>query len=197
MSATRTRRFLVGAVATVSSMLLAPAAVAAEHDGQPGMCSAGQPAPLMTLNAHANGTPKFVLNLETDASGVPSGVLILGRGEQRVYTDDLCNFWEHQPGQVPGGEGHDGEGHAGEAEVPEGATIAHAVGIGHLTDGTEVLVRADVRETEEGAFFRARYRALGQHEEAEGTDGGEAHEDEAWTWVPGEGWLPLDHLKIR
>jgi hypothetical protein len=189
MSARRTTTFLVGLAAAASTTLLAaPAAVAAGDNGLPGMCS-GRSDPSMTLNAHANTSMKFILNLETDAVGDPTGVLILGQGSSRVYVDDLCRFWQHIPGQVPDGEGHEGE------DVDEGATTAHAVGIGTLTDGTAVLVRADVRETEEGRFFRVRYRVMGQHGESEGAD--EGHEDEAWTTCPVEGWAPLKQLNLR
>jgi len=183
MSAGRTARILVGLVAAASTTLLAVPAAAAADDGLPGMCWAGRPAPLVTLNAHANGTPKYVLNLETDAAGDPTGVLIVGRGSQRLYVDDLCGFWQHQPGQEPG--------HGGE-EVPEGATIAHAVGIGTLRDGTRVLARTDVRETDEGMAFRVRYRPMGEHGEEE-----PGEDEESWTRVPAEGWAPLDLLKVR
>ena len=183
MSTRRMARIFSGLVAAASTTLLAaPSAVAAGDGGLPGMCSSGQPAPLTTLNAHANGTPKYLLNLETDAAGDPTGVLVVGRGADRLYVDDLCGFWQHQPGQVPG---HDGE------EVPEGATIVHAVGIGTLRDGTRVLARTDVRETDEGTSFRVRYRPMGQH--GEGEDEGE----ESWTRVPVEGWAPLDLLNLR
>lgn len=199
MSARRTTRLLVGLVAAVSTPLLAaPAAVAAGDSGQPGMCS-GRSDPLMTLNAHANGTPKFVLNLETDAAGAPEGVLILGRGASRVHVDDLCRFWQHLPGQVPEGEGHEGE------QIGEGATTAHAVGIGSLEDGTKVLVRTDVRENEEGIFFRARYRVMGMHGEDHATESGgsesegseDGHDDGSWTRIPLEGWSPLDLMNLR
>lgn len=192
MSARRTTRLLVGLAAAASTTLLAaPAAVAAGESGLPGMCS-GRSDPGMTLNAHANASTKLVLNLETDATGAPTGVLIVGQGSSRVYSDALCRFWQHVPGQVP--EGGDHEGEAGE-DVEEGATTAHAVGIGYLTDGTKVLVRADVRENEEGRFFRARYRVMGMHGESEG--GEQTHEDEAWTTVPTEGWAPLKQLNLR
>jgi hypothetical protein len=168
----------------------------------------------MVLNAHANGRPKdipkYILNLETDSSGAATGVMVVGKAAERLYVDQFCRFWQHLPGMEPGGGGHEpGEGHdPGAGHVPgdeaEGATMAHAVGIGTLRDGTRVLVRTDVRGTEEGTFFRVRYRAMGQHggEEghevtaAEGEDG-ETHKDEAWTMVPVEGWAPLDMLKLR
>jgi hypothetical protein len=195
MSAHSTTRFLVGLAAAASTALLAaPAAVAAGETGLPGMCT-GRSDPSMTLNAHANGDPKLILNLETDAAGAPDGVLVLGRGSGRVYVDDLCRFWQHLPGQVPGGEGHEDGGHEGE-DIDEGATTAHAVGIGWLTDGTKVLVRADVRENDEGRFFRARYREMGQHG-GETAAVEEGHDDEMWTRVPVEGWAPLKQLNLR
>lgn len=184
---TRMRVALVGAAATAA--LLAPAAVAKgeEAGGLPGMCT-GRSDPSTTVIAHANGAPKYVLNLETDAAGRPTGVLILGRSGDRVYVDDFCRLWQHLPGQEYGG--HE-DGH----ESLEGATTAHAVGIGTLKDGTRVLVRTDVRETDEGAFYRARYRPLGAsggHED----DGATAHDDQ-WTAVPSEGWAPLDRMDLR
>jgi hypothetical protein len=175
----------------------------AEGEQEPGMCM-GRSDAGMVLNAHATGSPKFILNLGTDAAGHPDGVLILGRGSTRLRVDDLCRFWMHMPGQEPGA-GHEGGDHGeGMEEVPEGATVAHAVGIGQLGDGTRVLVRADVRETEEGRSFRVRYRAMGQHGGEEGHDVAlaepgteEGHDDEAWTRFPVEGWAALDMLKLR
>ncbi len=192
---TRMRVALVGAAATAA--LLAPAAVAngEESAGLPGMYR-GRSDPSTTVIAHANGTPKYILNIETDAAGQPTGVLILGRSADRVYVDDFCRLWQHLPGQEYGGHG---DGH----ESLEGATTAHAVGIGTLKEGTRVLVRTDVRETDEGAVYRARYRPLGAsggHED----DGATAHDesadtahDDQWTAVPAEGWAPLDRMDVR
>jgi hypothetical protein len=186
---------LLSSAALVGAALLAaPGAGAVEGPDLPGMCL-GRSDPGMTLTAHANGTPKYILNLETDATGDPTGVLILGRSKTRVYADDLCRFWQHMPGQEPGGGmGEDAE---------EGATTAHAVGIGMLADGTRVLVRTDVRVNEEGMFFRARYRVMGQHGDESVTaaaddghdDGG--HEDDSWTRIPTEGWAPLNQFNLR
>lgn len=191
MSAQRRTRTLAGLVAAAAATaLIAPAAVAEGDmpEGQPVMCS-GRSDPSMTVTAHANGTPKYVLNLETDAVGHPTGVLVLGRFLDRVYVDDFCRFWQHLPGQEYGG-------HEGGELPPEDATTAHAVGFGSLPDGTRVLVRTDVRETDEGAVFRARYRPMGAHA---GHEDGTAttHVDEEWTAVPAEGWAPLDHLDLR
>ncbi len=183
MPARSNSRFLLGlAVAASTALLTAPTAVAAGETGLPGMCT-GRSDPLTSLTAHANGTPKYVLNLESDESGHPTGVLVLGRGPGRVYVDDFCRLWQHLPGQLPEGEGHPGE------EVDEDATTAHAVGIGSLQDGTRVLVRTDVRENDEGRAFRVRYRVMGAH--------GEDGTDEAWTRLPVEGWAPLDLFILR
>ena len=199
------------AAAAVSLTVLVPAGGAgAEGPELPGMCNGVRNAPLMVLTAHANGSPKFVLNLETDSSGAASGVMVVGKGADRLRIDQFCRFWQHLPGMEPGGGGHEpGEGHdPGDGHVPgdeaEEATIAHAVGIGALGDGTRVLVRTDVRGNEEGNFFRVRFRAMGQHggeddhdaAAAEG-DAGDTHEDEAWTMIPAEGWASLKMLKLR
>lgn len=185
---TRTRAALVGPIA--AALLLVPTAFAQGDEagtGQPGMCTGRSDASL-TVVAHAYGAPKYITNVETDPDGRPTGVLILGKSPDRLYVDDFCRLWQHLPGQEYGG--HD-EG------VPpaEGTTTAHAVGIGTLSDGTRVLVRTDVRQTEDGAFYRIRYRPLG---------GSGDHDDhltvtghEEWTAVPTEGWAPLDRLVVR
>jgi hypothetical protein len=183
-------RGLVAGVTAVGATVLSavPAATASEETGLPGMC-AGRSDPMMRMNAHAGGTPKLVLNLGTDAAGAPTGVLVAGRGADRVQSVDLCRFWQHLPGQEPG--------HGGEV-VEEGATTAHAVGMGTLQDGTSVLVRADVRATEEDTVFRVRHRPLGAHDHEEGHEGGDdGHDDDAWTMIPSEGWAPLDRLDLR
>lgn len=87
----------------------------------------------------------------------------------------------------------------GGEEAGEAIATAHAVGFGQLADGTHVLVRTDVRETDDGSFFRARYRPMGGH----GDDGGQeqaaamAQDEGAWVTVPAEGWAPLDLLNLR
>lgn len=191
MSARTTRMFVVLAAAAGATLLAAPAAGAMEEPGGlPEMCT-GRSDPSTTLNAHANGTPKYVLNLETDAAGAPTGVLVLGRSADRLYVDDFCRFWQHVPGQE-GGE------HGGGEEADEAIATAHAVGFGQLADGTRVLVRTDVRETDEGSFFRARYRPMGGHGEEGGPAPAAMAEDEGeWVTVPAEGWAPLDLLNLR
>lgn len=193
----------VAAAAAVS--IVASGAAGAAGPELPGMCNGVRNAPSMVLNAHANGgssvAGKYILNLETDASGAAEGVLIVGTGAKRLYVDQICRFWQHLPGMEPGGGGHDSsDGHV-PGEEAEGATIAHAVGIGSLRDGTRVLVRTDVRGTEEGTFFRVRYRQMGQHGGEEGHDAaaedGQTHEEESWTMIPVEGWAPLTMLKLR
>jgi len=182
------------AVAVVTTM--GTGGSAAEGPELPGMCN-GRTDSNVVVNAHANSTVKYILNVSTDAAGVPSGVLILSKGAQRVYVDEFCRVWQHLPGQEPGGGGACEEG-----DVPEGAAIVHAVGIGQLRDGTRVLVRTDARETEEGAFFRVRYREMGGHDEEHPTalahdDEGCSEEDESWTRVPSEGWAPLKLFNLR
>ena len=72
------------------------------------------------------------------------------------------------------------------------------MGIGTLADGTRVLVRTDVRENEEGRFFRVRYRVMGQHGGSTASAAvDEGHDDESWTRVPAEGWAPLNRLNLR
>lgn len=170
---------------------------AAEEPPLPGMCN-GRTDPDLVVTAHANGrpgaVPKYILNLWTDGAGVPSGTMILGRGADRVLVEAWCRTWHHLPGQpFPD---------TCEAGEQEGATNLHAVGVGTLRDGSQVLVRTDVRSNEEGMFFRVRHRPLtghdgGEHEEGEHDDGGGGCEDESWTRVPAEGWYPLDQLNAR
>lgn len=188
-----TRRPLMSALAATASLaLLATTAPAlGAEQGLPGMCM-GRSDAGMVLNAHAYGTPKYILNVETDAAGVPDGVLILSRGAERLRIDRFCRMWQHLPGQEPGG-GMGGGGH----EMPEeGATIAHVLGLGQSTDGTGILVRTDVRTVEEGSSFRVWYRPMGQHAQGEDLAAEEPHE-EAWVKYPAEGWLPLDLLNLR
>lgn len=161
-------------------------------EGTPSMC-AGRTDPSLTLTAHSTGASKFILNLATDAAGVPTGVLIVGRQGDRIEVTSFCRLWQHVPGQEPDGAGED---------IDESATTAHAVGIGELRDGTRVLVRTDVRENDEGAFFRLRYRVMGAHggeEGSPGTGGGSGHDegDDSWVRMPSEGWAPLDQFRLR
>lgn len=192
MSARTTMKSLVALAAAAGvTALAAPAAGAIEEPGgQPAMCT-GRSDPLTTLNAHANGTPKYVINLQTDAVGSPTGVLVLGRAADRLYVDQFCRFWQHVPGQEAGG-------HSGGEEADEAIATAHAVGFGQLVDGTRVLVRTDVRETDEGYFFRARYRPMGGHGEDAASAPAAMTEDEGeWVTVPAEGWAPLDGMNLR
>lgn len=183
--------------------LLGASGIGAEGSTVPGMCK-GRSDANVVLNAHAQN-PKFILNVSTDAIGMPYGVLILEKGETRLYVDLFCRLWKHLPGQETGGECEGESPHGAKAQDEgEGATMVHVVGMGNLQDGSPILVRADMRETEEGKFFRVRYRVLGEHgghEEAlvaptEHEDEGD-HEDESWTKVPVEGWAALKLLKVR
>jgi hypothetical protein len=203
---------LLGWIASVASMgLLLPASTAHAQPELPGMCN-GRSDANVSVNAHANGrpngVPKYILNIATDEEGNPYGVLILGRGRDRLIVEDFCRLWQHLPGQPVGPCGR---------EEDIGVTNVHAVGITMLPDGQEVLVRTDVRENDEGMFFRVRYRALEDHGEGEegeedgcedgeggcgdgggggGHDGGGC-EDDGWTRVPPEGWHPLRQLNAH
>lgn len=187
-------RTLLGVVVAVAATgLLAVADASAAAPGLPGMCN-GRSDPNVVVNAHANGTPKYIVNLSTDPAGHPTGVLILGKGRDRLYVEQFCRLWQHLPGQEPG--------HGGEADEPDGATIVHAVGIGTLRDGTQVLVRTDLRGADHGSFFRVRYQPMGGGHDNAGdepavVDDGHDHDDEGWIRVPAEGWLALDRLKVR
>jgi hypothetical protein len=185
----------------VLGWVLGSPGIGAEGSQLPGMCQ-GRSDPNVVLNAHAQ-SPKLILNVSTDQLGVPYGVLILEKGALRLYADLFCRLWQHLPGQPTGGE-CEGETPDDAATEPEGATIVHVVGLGNLKDGTAVLVRADLRETEEGKFFRLRYRVMGSHGGHENEtiapaahDDGGGCEDETWTRFPAEGWAPLKLLKAR
>jgi len=169
--------------------LAAPGPVAAaDHEGI-GMCN-GRHDAFTVVIAHSSRVspiPKYVLNVATDALGVPTGSLVFGQGPTRLVVDDWCRVWQHLPGQPSGG--------SCEASPPEGAITAHAVGTTILRDGRLIVVRTDVRETDEGRFFRLRYRVPDTHETLD------AHEeedcDEGWTRYPEEGWAPLEYLMVR
>ena len=189
---------VVGAVALLATVVLVlpnfvgTGTVAAQHEG--GMCN-GRTDPNLVVIAHANGkpeaVPKYILNVTTDELGQPSGTLVFGRGSERLIVEDFCRLWQHQEGQIPGGGGE-----CGDEDIPEGATIVHAVGTSTLADGLPALVRTDVRATEEGMFFRLRYRVQGEHEEEAGGEDG--CEDETWIRFPEEGWYhPLDQLRVH
>lgn len=198
----RTHRLrIAGGLMLVCTVAVMGGLIGAEGSKLPGMCN-GRSDANVVLNAHAQ-EPKYILNISTDAIGVPYGVLILEKGATRLYADLFCRVWQHLPGQPTGSE-CEGELPPGTDSSLEGAITAHAVGMGTLRDGTEVLVRTDVRETEEGKFFRVRYRTMGSHD---GHDSGpvlpSAHEDdvgcedETWTRIPAEGWAPLKLLNLR
>jgi hypothetical protein len=202
---------IVGLIASAVSMGPSfPASIAAAQPGLPGMCN-GRSDANISVNAHANGqpngVPKYILNISTDEDGNPSGALILGRGPDRLIVEDFCRLWHHLPGQPVGPCGR---------EEDIGVTNAHAVGIAMLPDGQELLVRTDVRENDDGMFFRVRYRAIEEHGEGEEGEeegcedgeggcgdggGGGGHgggcEDDGWIRVPQEGWLSLRQLNVR
>lgn len=202
-------RTIIAALAAILSLVagvmwLGPGSSAsvalAEGQPLPGMCN-GQSDPNVALNAHANGSrqagvPKYILNLSTDELGDPTGTLIVGQGKDRLLVEEWCRLWLHQPDSQPpsGGQCEEDEGH----EPGEGAINAHAVGLG-WHHGERVLVRTDVRETDEGMFFRVRFRAMGEHDEHEFSAAveDEGCDDESWHRIPIEGWAPLAQLKVH
>jgi hypothetical protein len=188
------RRWLspVGAAVALALVgMLAPSPSGASAcQAEPGMCN-GRSDPNLLVTAHANGSgtavPKYILNLSTNDRGEPRGVLVLGKGASRVQVTDWCRTWQHIPGQPGRGECS--------LNYPEGAITAHGVSLGRLRDGTRVLVRTDVRQTDEGRIFRVRYRpwpAAGHTTVEE-----EGCEDAGWTRVPTHGWYPLDRMSVR
>jgi hypothetical protein len=179
------------AVALALVALVSPAASAASAGHtEPGMCN-GRSDPNLFVTAKANGSgtavPKYVLNLSTNDRGQPRGTLVLGKGAARVQVTDWCRAWQHIPGQPGQGECS--------LNYPAGAITAHGLGFGRLRDGTRVLVRTDVRQTDEGRIFRVRYRAwpAAGHTTVEE----EGCEDAGWTRVPTHGWYPLDRMSVR
>ena len=185
-------------IAVLAATLVAVAAVtasrpagAAELPGL-GMCN-GRADAMLKVIAHANGHGdgvKLILNVTTDAAAVATGSLILDQGPNHIVVTDFCRVWQHLPGTEQ----------KCEEPYPEGAVTAHAVGVTTDRAGTPLLVRADVRQTAEGKFFRARYRALTGEQEAVAAAMAEEDgcEDEGtWTKVPAEGWAPLDQLIVR
>lgn len=167
-----------------------------EEAALPGMCN-GRSDANVVLNAHANGqfrAPKYILNIATDASGQPMGTLVVGQGKDRLLVEEWCRLWMHVPGTEPGGGGQCEDGEADDPNEP-GAINAHAVGIGWFK-GERVLVRVDVRRSDEGMFFRVRFREIGQHHE-EAALAEEDDCDEGWTRIPEEEWAPLAQLKVR
>jgi len=178
---------LLAAVSTIGS----PARAADE--AVPGMCNGRTDADTVVVAvANGRGHPtKFILSLTTDAAGTPTGTLVLGQGPQRIEVMQWCRLWQHVPGQPEGGSCE----HAAPAED---AVTAHAVGQGSLPGGQRITIRADVRETDEGAVFRVRYRAADEHHD-DLTALAEDHDEceGGWVRVPVEGWLPLQQLNVR
>ncbi|MEZ5234538.1 MAG: hypothetical protein R2755_02955 [Acidimicrobiales bacterium] len=172
--------------------------LAAAPNAEGPMCE-GRSDAMLQINARAVGredeAPKFILNLISDAAGHPSGTLVIDRGRSRLIAEDWCRTWRHLPGQEPGACD---AGAAGQTAV-----VVHAVGSGHLGDGTAVQVRADARSSGVGGFFRVRYRVIdgehGEHGEQVGTAEADDHGcgDDGWTRLPATGWYPLDSLRVR
>lgn len=192
------KRFVALITAVIAIMFMAfLAATGSQMAGAaaqplPGMCN-GRSDPNLVIIAHANGrprdVPKFILNVATDATGKPTGSLILDRGRARITVSDFCRVWQHQPDQSPGGDC--------ETTYPTGAITAHAVGLTRL-DGQTLLVRTDVRKMLDGSMlFRARYRTWSGAEISAAADTGGCDET-GWTWIPAEeAWSPLVQMSVR
>jgi hypothetical protein len=171
------------------------AAGAEEGPALPGMCS-GRSDPDTSIVAVASGSvpgsgsADYAVTIQTDAEGRPSGSIVFERGGVRLVASDLCRVWGHVPGE-PTGQCPD----AGSAE---GATVLHAVGIGSFTDGAEVVVRTDIRETKDGRYFRVRWGARDTSREDAGATGQPSEAcGEGWTRYPDGGWATLDTLTVQ
>lgn len=162
----------------------------------PGMCN-GRKDPDTLVEARAGAAkadasqPGYTLNVRTDADGLPTGVIVLEQGGDRLYADELCRLWGHVPGESAG--------QCPDAGSAEGSTVVHVVGIGSFRDGAEVVVRADMRETKDGRFFRVRWRPIDNEHESEAPASPQAAGDcgEGWDRYPDEGWAPLDALDVQ
>ena len=187
-------------------------AVAAEEGPTlPGMCNCRTDADML-MTARASGglddtqDATLVLEIRTDAERTPTGSISFEHDGFQLLVDDICRVWGHQSGQEAGtcSDATPTEG----ATQPEGAAIAHAVGITTL-DGAEMVVRVDVQGTEEGRRFRVRWRPVETSHDASETlgaqDSGErghgGSEDGGcggdWQRYPADGWATLDELDVR
>lgn len=162
----------------------------------PGMCNGRKdPDTLVAARAGvATANPpqaSYTLNVRTDADGLPTGVIVLEQGNDRLYVDELCRLWGHVPGESAG--------QCPDAGSAEGSTTVHVVGIGSFRDGAEMVVRADMRQSQDGRFFRVRWRPIEtDHESGEAAPTQVAGEcAEGWDRYPGEGWAPLDTLEVQ
>lgn len=183
---------LLASLLTLASGLPAPSTATAAEPALPGVCI-GRTDPSTTVVAVANGRGaplKYVLSVSTDGTGAVTGTMILDQGAGRLLVTQWCRMWLHVPGTTGGGS-------CADSDVRDDATTAHAVGQGTLANGQAVTVRTDVRGTDEGLFFRVRYRTPDEHHV---TDVAVAeHEDECeggWVRIPAEGWYPLRHLHV-
>ncbi|HEX6127525.1 MAG TPA: hypothetical protein VF071_00730 [Candidatus Limnocylindria bacterium] len=195
--------FFVGAV-LLTTLAVPTAPARAVELSAVAMCN-GRTDPNIKVIAHARPSatvPRYVVNVWTDATGAPFGALVVDQDGDRIVVDQWCRVWQHLPDQ-PGGQCSE--------EVPEGAITAHAVGLGTHAEGRSVIVRTDVRATDEGLFFRVRYRVPESHDAAIAADDGgcgdeggcgegDEHEggcEDGWTRLPAEGWYPLRQLSVR
>ena len=202
--------------ATLLIVLLAASgsgcSVAAEEGPTlPGMCNGRTDADMLMIARASGGLDgaqdaTLVLEVRTDAERTPTGSISFEHDGIRLLVDDICRVWGHQPGQEAGtcSDASPAQG----ATQPEGAAIAHAVGITTL-DGAEMVVRVDVQGTEEGRRFRVRWRPVETSHDASavpsaqdsggrgsggGEDGGCGGD---WQRYPADGWATLDELDVR
>jgi hypothetical protein len=168
--------------------------------GSTGMCHGRSDANLVLTASNVGlevTSPGYEIEIETDAEGHPTGVLVSGRGADQLRVEEWCRLW------APRSSGEQsGERDASETET----TMVHAVGFGELGDGTPVFVRTDLKSTEDGLNYRIRYRELqdrpetGRGDAAEVTPlAGEGDQgvDEDWTQIPEEEWAALTQFVMQ
>lgn len=163
----RFRSVVVGLVALV----VASPTGFASAEGEGGPCN-GKTTPSQRIEAHLVGkasriVPKVIMHVESNADGVITGELVFERGLDRVSVVNWCRLWSGGEGGTAGHEG-----------------VVHVLGTETRRDGTQRLIRVDVKNSE-GGEVRVRTRSL-------------SHETEhGWTSLTGEGWLSLVRLRIR
>lgn len=170
----RFRSVVVGLVA----LIVASPTGFASAEGAGGPCN-GNTTPLQRIEAHLIGkasrtAPKVIVHVESNADGVITGELVFERGRDRVLVERWCRLWS---GGNEGESSHEG--------------VVHLLGTDTQRDGTQRLVRVDVKSSE-GGKVRVRTRSLshGGHSES-------VESEHGWTSLTGEGWLPLSRLRIR
>lgn len=176
-------------------------AVAQEGTDTPAMCAGRrdtdrQVTARMDADPSDPATASFALAIASDAEGEPTGELLFEDDRIRLRVVDLCRVWGNRPGGGSVDRPEASGGECPEEGAGDGATIVHVVGVS--ADGTDMLVRADIRETAAGSFFRVRWRPLSAESgasEGSGSDHGEDGEG-SWERYPAEGWARLDALEV-